>query len=732
MNDAEPDAGPTPPMESCLHFLCRHFEAPVAESTLRAKVSGVAGQDLDMAQFRDAARKAGLAVAIGRQKLEKLTAADLPVVALYADGGARVLTRMLDDGRIVAHDPAFGPDVVTLGRDEVLAGHSGFCLAVRPDDRAGVRRVGAARADGHWFWGALRANRWSYTQVMLAAALTNMLGLAVSVFIMVVYDRVLPNNATESLIALTFGVAIVIAFEFLLKTLRAEFIDAAGRRADMAMGVRIFDHLLDMQMRSRKGSVGAFASTLREFESLRDFFASASLAALVDLPFIALFLFVIFQIGGPLALVPGLAVPVVLLIGVAVQPLLARCAAEAFKEGQTKQGVLIETISGLETIKTAGAAPLMRKRWEDSIRHQSGVGARTRRISQFAMNAAASAQQVVQVGVVFVGVFLIAAGETSMGALVACVMLSGRALAPLGQLAQTMTRMNQARTSFRALDALMGEQTERRDDRRYVSRPRLSGRIEFRDVSFTYPGQTLPALKNVSFVIEPGEKVAVLGRIGSGKSTMMRLLLGLYEPDAGAILIDDTDIRQLEPADLRANVAAVLQDVWLFTGTVRENIAIGRPRATDAEMVQASMLAGVHDFVGRHPQGYDMMLAERGEGLSGGQRQSIAMARALIADAPVMVMDEPTSAMDMQSEQQTLARLKPWAEGRTLILVTHRTSLLALADRVLIFDGGRLTGDGPRDAAASADARPTRSLAAARAWRVMEADPAEPVAAATV
>lgn len=705
-------------LDACLTFLCRHFDLPIAETTLRARMSGLRRDRLDVEGFGELARKAGLAAALGRQSIEGLKPYHLPVVALGEDGRARVLVRRSADGSFAAYDPAFGDELVSLAADELKAGHSGYCLAVRPEDRGAVRRTAGNR--GHWFWSPLAANRWTYAQVVLAAALTNLLGLTVSVFIMVVYDRVLPNNAIESLIALTGGVLLALGFDFLLKMVRAGFIDGAGQRADLAMGGRIFDHLLDMQLRSRRGSVGAFAGTLREFETLRDFFASASLVAIVDLPFIALFLYVIYLIGGPLVLVPAIAVPAILLLGICLQPFLARCANAAFEESQTKQGVLVETISGLETIKTSGAAPLMRRRWEDSIRHQSGIGARSRWLGQLAINATASAQQMTQVGIVVVGTFLVGSGQTSMGALIACVILAGRALGPLGQLAHTMTRISQARASYRSLDTLMREETERRSDRRYVSRPHLAGRIAFRDVTFTYPGQSLPALHNVSFVIEPGEKVAILGRIGSGKSTAMRLLLGLYEPDSGAVMVDDTDIRQLEPADLRANVAAVLQDVWLFTGTVRENIAIGRPRASDEELIRAAKLAGVHDFVGRHPMGYDMQLKERGEGLSGGQRQSIALARALIADPPMLIMDEPTSAMDHQSEQQVLDRLKRWGHERTLLIVTHRTSLLELADRVLVFEDGRLTADRPKTDAKPApkphpvfvkrarDARPSR------------------------
>lgn len=537
---------------------------------------------------------------------------------------------------------------------------------------------------------------WAYTQVILAAMLANFLSLSTSLFIMVVYDRVLPNEAIESLIALTIGVGIALLFDFLIKSLRAGFIDRAGQRADMVMGRRIFDQILDLQLRARKGSTGAMASTLREFETLRDFFTSATLVAVVDLPFIILFIGVIYMIGGPLAIVPAIAVPFVLIVGIAVQPVLSRLAEKSFADGQSKQGVLVETLSGLETIKASGAQRRMRARWEEAIARQSDHGLKSRAVTQFAINATAFAQQGAQVMIVFYGVFLITAGEVSMGALIAAVILTGRTLAPLAQLAQTLTRFNQARTSYRSLDALMRSDSERPEGKGWIARPRLEGEIRFDDVSFAYPDQNVDALRNISFTIKPGEKVAVLGRIGSGKSTVARLMLGLYEPRAGSVLVDGIDIRQIDPGDLRRNMGSVLQDVWLFSGTVRENIAIGAPRPRDHDILEAARIAGVEDFVKRHPSGYDMMLAERGEGLSGGQKQAITLARALVGRPPMMLMDEPTSSMDVQNEAAVIQRLKEEMADRTLVIVTHRTSLLELVDRVIVIDQGSVVADGPK------------------------------------
>ncbi|MBE0455604.1 MAG: type I secretion system permease/ATPase [Roseovarius sp.] len=691
----------TSPLEACLLHAAAALDRPMTLAALHAVQSSDAPGAPGVREAITAAERAGMQAAFGARKLRDFDAALTPAILLLEDERAVVLHGVTRDGRLAVHDPALGAGIGEVARDDLQRLYTGYAILLRREHREDILATFEGRR-GHWFWSALAANRWSYSQVLLAAVLANFLGLTTSIFIMVVYDRVLPNEATESLIALTIGVGIALLFDFLIKNLRAGFIDRAGQRADIVMGRRIFDQLLDMQMRARKGSTGALASTLREFETLRDFFTSATLVAVVDLPFILLFIAVISMIGGPLAMVPAIAVPVVLVVGLAVQPVLARLAEQSFRDGQSKQGVLVETVSGLETIKATGAARRMRARWEDAIARQSEHGTRARGVTQLAMNATSFTQQSAQVMIVFYGVFLITAGEVSMGALIASVILTGRALAPLAQLAQTLTRLNQARNSYRSLDALMRADSERPQGRHWLSRPRLDGRIRFDNVHFTYPDQPVAALKGVSFTIEPGEKVAILGRIGSGKSTVARLLLGLYAPDQGAVLMDDTDIRQIDPGDLRRNIGSVLQDVWLFSGTVRENIAIGARRPRDSDILEAARIAGVEAFIARHPSGYDLMLAERGEGLSGGQKQAISLARALVGRPPVLLLDEPTSAMDVQNERAVIARLRDEARDRTLIVVTHRTSLLDLVDRVIVIEDGRVGADGDKSILARA------------------------------
>ena len=548
-----------------------------------------------------------------------------------------------------------------------------------------------------WLMNPIRANGGLYLQVVLAAMLVNLFGLATSLFSMTVYNRIVPNNATDSLIALSIGVAIILIFDFVLRLIRGYFIDIAGQRIDRTVGAAIFDRMLTMRLGDRKSSSGAFAGMLREFEALRDFFASATLAAIVDVPFILIFLIVIQAIGGKLVLVPLLMVPLVIGVGWLSQPALARLAGQGMTDGMTKQGVLVETISGLETVKSSSAGPLLARRWAQSVDDHAAVALKQRLIAAISINVAQSVQTICYVGVVIAGVYLIARGELTMGGLVAVSILAGRCVAPLSQIASLLTRITHTRTAYAHLDKLMQGDGEARNESDYLRRPVLEGGIEFRNVTFRYPGATARALDDVSFKIQPGERVAIVGRVGSGKSTIARLILGLYEPSEGAILVDDADIRQLHPDDLRHNIGAVLQDIFLLTGSVRENISLGEPSIDDAAILHAARISGTHDFIGQVPNGYDLRLADRGEGLSGGQRQSIAIARALAHERPIMLFDEPTSAMDIQSENALIARLEPELRGKTVILVTHRQSMLRLVDRVIIFDKGKIIAAGPRD-----------------------------------
>lgn len=680
-------------LQTCLTHVAQLLGRPISPATLNTNQRGQ-GAAFDLREAISVAERAGLQAALGKCELADLSAHLLPALLVFSNGYVVVLEERLDDGNCVIFDPRLGNASGVISEARLEAAYSGYALLVRPQHTNMQEEVGLTGK--HWFWSSLLKNRWSYAQVLLAAFMINCLGLSSSIFIMIVYDRVLPNEAVESLLALTAGVAIALMFDFAIKSLRSSFLDRSGQASDKLMGRAIFAQLLDVQLKARKGSTGYFANTLREFESLREFFTSATLSALVDLPFISVFVFVIYLIGGPLAIVPAIAIPLAVIIGIAIQPFLGRLSERIFKEGQQKQSVLVETVAGLEAVKSVGAARQLRDRWEDAVERQADFSVRSRAISQFALNSTMLIQQLAQIVIVLFGVFLIMDGTITMGALIASVILTGRALAPLGQLAQTLTRLHGARTSYKAINQLMQADREHPDEKQWLSRPKLAGSISFRNVSFSYPDCDVSALEDVSFDIKPGEKVVILGRIGCGKSTIARLLLGLYQPDSGAILVDDTDIRQVNPDDLRRNIGAVLQDVWLFSGTVRENIAVGGIRPSDTDILRAAKLAGVDEFIARHQAGYDLVVGERGEGLSGGQKQSITLARALVGRPPVLLFDEPTSAMDAQSEAQFIHRIKKEMRDETVIIITHRTSLLALVDRVIVMDQGRVVGDGPK------------------------------------
>lgn len=624
----------------------------------------------------------------GELSAKELASGQCPMIAFSKTGEAFLVTEASDPDHLTVALPLENFSEQTISRKEFAEHYVGFVVLAlkKPELKSNT-------AKKNWFWGSFQQSKWLYGQVILAAAVSNFLGLSTALFIMVVYDRVVPNEAIESLIALTIGILVALAFDFLIKTLRGNFIDRAGQRADARMSRLIFDKILSLQLDKRRQKSGALASVVREFETLREFFTSATLVAVVDLPFIFFFIWVISMISGPLALVPLIAVPLVIISGVAIQPLLAKIAAGSMETGMSKQAVLVETLNGLETVQATGSGRLMRKRFEEAAATQSELGLKNRLLSQFAVNSAASVQQLAQVMIIFYGVFLIQEGTVTMGALIAAVILSGRTLAPLTQLASALSRANGARQAYKSLNALMQDDDEEDDAQQRLSRPVLTGEIEFKNVSYSFPGARSPIIRDLSLKIPAGQKVAVVGRMGSGKSTFSRLAAGLIQPTEGSILIDGVDMRQIDKSDLRRNIGVMLQETWLFSGTLRENIQMGYFEYDDSHILNIAKISGVDDFVAGHSNGYDLPLKEKGEGLSGGQRQSINLARALLHDPNLLVLDEPTSSMDTVTEGSVLERLKFWLKARTLIVVTHRNSLLKLADRVLVFDHGLIAAD---------------------------------------
>jgi len=691
------DAGEDPLLE-CLEFLTKFHGNPRSGEVLKAGLP-FAGNRLSASLFVRAAERAGLNSRVVKRALNRIPKLVLPAVLILTDGRACLLMDFPRRNTARVMMPEAGGSTEDIDLAKLKNDYAGYAIFARPvvhfDDR---RDDGPVKRPSSWFWGTMASHWWSYAQVVLAALMINVFALASPLFVMNVYDRVVPNDAIETLWVLAIGAATVFLFDFLLKVLRGYFIDLAGKSADVVLACRLFDQVLDMRMAARPSSAGGFANSLREFETLRDFFTSATLVAVVDLPFVVFFVAVIWAIAGGMVQIHVVAVPLILLVGLALQWPLNVVVRRNLKEAEQKHGVLIESINGLETLKSLGAEARMRQKWERlvGLTAQSSLSARV--ISQAAITFAGLVTNLVTVAVVIYGVFMIKDGTLSVGGLIACVMLSGRALAPLMQIAQLLSRFHRSMVSLKSLNEIMRAPVERPSDRVFLHRPKLSGAVTFNDVHFAYPNQNLDVLKGVSFKIKASERVGVVGRVGSGKSTIAKLILGLYEPTAGAVLMDGTDLRQIDPIDLRRNLGYVPQDVYLFRGSVAENIAVSAPQADDQAILKAAALAGVDEFVGQHPMGYDLPVGERGEGLSGGQRQAIAIARALIHEPGLLVLDEPTSSMDTRAEEAFKARLARGLPGRGMILITHRASLLSLVDRLVVLDGGRVVADGPRQA----------------------------------
>jgi len=629
----------------------------------------------------------GYKSSFGKIKIKKLKSSHCPCIAFDKNGYALVIEDISENGDVKVNyfsELVQNEDITLRNLGKYINGY--FIIAKK------VPSLKKGKND--WFWGSLSKSKFLYFQVIIAATLTNFLGLSSSIFIMVVYDRVVPNEAIESLIALTIGVLIAMSFEFIIKTLRAQFVDRASKKADQRMSRLIFDKILNMRLDTGSKKSGALASVVREFDTLREFFTSATLIAVVDLPFVFFFIYIISLIAGPLALVPLVAVPLVILSGLIVQPFLAKLAAGSMQTNMSKQSVLVETLNGLETVQATGCGQLMRQRFTEASNAQSDFSLKSKMYSQFAINSAASIQQLAQVATIFFGVFLIQDGIITMGAMIAAVILGGRTLSPLSQLASAMSRANSARQAHRSLSELMRDDpSSTRSNGVKLSRPDLQGTIELKNVSYSFPGSKIPIIKDLSLKIPAGQKVAILGKMGSGKTTFARLLSGLIEPTEGAIMIDGVDIRQIDSSDMRRNVGVMLQKTWLFSGTVKENLQIGYYEYGDDHLLNISKISGVDDFVSRSQSGYDLMLGEGGQGLSGGQLQSINLARAMLHDPNVLILDEPTSSMDTGTEKAVISRLKDWANKRTMIMVTHRNSILELAERVLVVEGGSILMD---------------------------------------
>ncbi|MDO2946798.1 type I secretion system permease/ATPase [Aeromonas simiae] len=681
-----------------LVFLTRFYGVPNSRDALVTGLPLPSGR-LSPALFPRAAERAGLAARQALQPLAQLSPLLLPCVLLLRSGGACILVEWdAEQGSAKVIFPQAGDAEQTLSAGQLEEEYTGQLFFVKKQFRFDARSPKVLETrHGHWFWSTLFESRGIYRDVLVASILINLFAIASPLFTMNVYDKIVPNLAFDSLWVLAVGAVVVFTFDFVMRQLRSYFIDVAGKKSDMLLSAKIFAKVMGMRMEARPASTGAFAKHLQEFESIREFFTSATVSTLIDLPFAFLFLFIIWIFAGPMVVVPLVAILILVIYSIYIQSPLKRSIEEGSRLASQKNANLIESIAGLETVKIFGAQSLFQYRWEQAVAHISTWGVQTRRITNSMSSLASYIQQMVTVGLIIVGVYQISDGNVTMGGMIAAVMLSSRAIAPMVQLSVLSTRYNQAKSALQILEQIMASPDEQEEGKQYVHHPVIEGLIEFDNVSFKYPGMETSTLHNINLRITPGEKVAIIGRIGAGKTTLEKLLMGLYRPSDGSVRLDGYELDQIPPSVLRRNIGCVPQDVTLFFGTVRDNIMLGNPLVDDQQVLRAAKRAGVTQFTNQDPNGLDKQIGEGGRQLSGGQRQAIVLARSLLNDPPVMVLDEPTSNMDNRSELQIKNELARLGSETTLLLITHKTSMLDVVNRVIVMEQGQIVADGPKE-----------------------------------
>jgi len=685
-------------LESLLFLSKFHKRTASAESL----IAGLAIHNTLMtpAMFIKSAKKIGLIVKAVNRKLHEIDNLALPAVMLLNNNKACVVLNIDSaNNKVKLIMPHVSQGELNLSIEEVEKLYTGNLFIVKPaynfENR--VDKDVEVTDTKKWFWRTMKKNLGIYKLVIIAAVLINIFVIFVPLFTMNVYDRVLPNKAIDTLWVLLSGIVFVLIFDFILKLIRAYFIEQAGKRADIRMSSKIFDQLLNIKLDSKPASTGMFVSRLQSFESVREFFTTATITAFVDLPFVILFIFIIFYVGGPIGYISVATMLIAILFSFFMQRPIKKNILNSAKEDQIKQTVLTETVTGLEIIKSVRAQNRMRTHWEKSISQTSYYGNKTHYLSQIVTYFVGLISQLSGVLIVAGGVLLASEGSMTMGAIIAAMMLNSRVIGPVSQIAGMIIRLDRTMLSLNNIDEIMKMPVERQTNQNYLSRPQLNGDIIYKDVNFAYKDQKFDVLKDINLKIKKGEKIGIIGKIGSGKSTLAKLLLNLYEPSKGSVLVDNTDIRQIDPVDLRRSIGYVPQEPFLFMGSIKDNITIGEQYATDEQILKASKVSGVHDFLGKHESGYDLIVGERGEGLSGGERQSVTLARAILSNPNILVLDEPTNMMDELSENSFKQKLSTIIEDKTVIIVTHKPSLLSLVDRLIVVEDGKIVADGPKD-----------------------------------
>ncbi len=685
------------PLLHCLALASHLLGLPVHVSALRVGFAVDENGHVPAAALPDLARVHGLLAAWSRVKPSAVPGYVLPVIVPLQDGRACLL-RTIEQGQAQILSPETGQQELVMPVAELDALATGEVLVVKlQPQRADQTLTPMQGAAFDWFWGTLWRFRHFYVESMLATVVANILALASVFFTMNVYDRVVPTQAYASLWTLAIGTLVAAVLEYVMRWLKARLVDLGGKRADLAINATLLREIMSIRLEHRPQSIGIFASSMKDFEALRDFFSSASLVVLADLPFVLVFILLIAIVGGPLAWIPALAVPVVLLLAWWVQKPLMVATRENMKESGDKQSVLVEAVLNLELLKAHNAEGYLQRRWEQSNLAGADSYRKIRSLSNAMTGFINTLSQVATVAMVVWGVYLIHANQLTLGGLIACVILLGRAISPLGSVMGLASRFQQARTALETLDGLIKRPRDREVGKRYVVPEQVQGRIDAMDLDFAYPGESrMPVIRRLNLAVEAGTHLALLGRVGSGKSTLIRLMAGLYDPLGGSVRVDGIDMRQLDPAELRARIGYVSQDPQLFMGTLRENLILSDSWISDAKIVHVLQTLDMYNMVASHPKGLDMPLTEAGGGLSGGQRQLVTLARLMLRDPGIVFMDEPTANMDQNTEARVISVLGQWLQGRTLVLSTHRTQLLEWVDRIAVMDAGQCLLEGPK------------------------------------
>jgi len=684
------------PLLDGLLILCRLHDCNTSRTSLSAGLP-LAQQALTVDLLPRAAARAGLQGRVLRRKLEAIDRLNLPVLLLLKGNRCAVLLRWEDDGRALILPSEADGGEQRVSREELDALYIGHALFARPRHELENLRTPLVPRVNAWFRDTLKLSRGLYSDAILASLLINLLGLMVPLFVMQTYDRVVPNQATSTLWVLAIGLLIGTGFELTLRLVRAHLLDQAGKKTDVILSATLFERITGMSMKARPTSIGGFAQSIHDFQGLREFLTAVTLTSIIDLPFAVLMLAVIGLLGGWLVVIPLVAFPVTILFAWIIQMRLRDTVERSLALGAERQALLVETLGGLETLKACGAESERQHKWESTHGALTRLDSHARDLSALASNGTLFIQQFSGMATIVAGVYIIIAGNLSVGALVASYMLGSRVLAPLGQIAGLITRYQQAQVTMKSTDALMALPQEREPGKHPLQHTQLKGAIDVVKATFAYGGSgTAAALNEVSISVKPGERIGIIGRSGSGKSTLARLMMGFYTPDEGQLLLDGLDLRQVDVADLRQQVGYVAHDLPLLAGSLRDNLTLGARYVTDARMLEVAELTGVTELARNHPLGFDRPVGERGQLLSGGQRQAVLLARALLLDPPIMLLDEPTSHMDNASEDLLRQKLLGLMQGKTLLLVTHRMSMLSLVERLVVLDNGKVVADGPK------------------------------------